>query len=291
MPELPEVETIVRHLRTARLGGQVIRRARVRWAKTVAPHSPAGFARQIRNSRIETIARRAKYIVMTLADGRSLIIHLRMTGHLDILPPQTPPRRSDRMILELADGRQLHFEDARKFGRVWLTSNSDQILSKLGPEPLTLRVADFRRRLHGRTQQLKPLLLDQHFIAGIGNIYADEALWHAQLHPRRRADTLSPQQVAALYEAIRVVLRRGIRNLGTTLGGGTTHFVLPQGERGRNQEKLNAYGQTGLPCTRCGAKIRRLVVNGRATHICPACQRAPRRDSRRGRIALRVKTG
>lgn len=276
MPELPEVETIVRHLRAARLSGQDIRRASVRWAKTVAPHSPAGFARQIRNSRIETIARRAKYIVMTLADGRFLIIHLRMTGHLDILPPQTTPRRSDRLVLELADGRQLHFADARKFGRVCLTNNPDQVLGKLGPEPLTLRVADFRRRLQGRQQQLKPLLLDQQFIAGIGNIYADEALWHAQLHPRRRADTLSPQQAAALHEAINLVLRRGIRNLGTTLGGGTTHFVLPQGERGRNQEKLHAYGQTGLPCTRCGAKIQRLVVNGRATHVCPACQRAPR---------------
>lgn len=291
MPELPEVETIVRHLRAARVEGQGIRRARVLWAKTVLPHSPGRFERQIRGGQIAAISRRAKYIIVTLADGRALVIHLRMTGHLDILPPQAPCRRLDRLVLYLTDGRQLHFADARKFGRVCLTNQPDQLAGKLGPEPLLLSLAEFRRRLHGRAQQLKPLLLNQQFIAGIGNIYADEALWQARLHPRRRADSLAAQAVADLYHAIRAALRKGIRNLGTTLGGGSTHFVLPQGERGRNQEKLQAYGQTGLPCTRCGTKIKRIVVNSRATHLCPACQRAPRRGPRRGRIALRGRTG
>ena len=277
MPELPEVETVVRDLRRAGLAGRRIVNARVFWPRTIAAPAAARFPREIRGLEIRALARRAKFVVLTLSGGFTLLIHLRMSGHLDVLPPNTRPRRHDRVILTLDNGRQLHFEDTRKFGRIWLVREPAQVLGKLGPEPLELAAADFRRGLAARTRRLKPLLLDQTFLAGVGNIYSDEALWAAQLHPRRRSDTLTAAQAAELLAAIQDVLRRGIRNLGTTLGGGKTHFVLPRGERGRNQEQLNAYGQTGAPCPRCGTPIRRILVGQRSTHLCPACQRAPRR--------------
>ena len=273
MPELPEVETVVRDLRAAKLAGRRILRARVFWPKTVAAPDPARFAREIRGCRFLRLSRRGKFIVAELSGGRCLLVHLRMTGHLDVLPAKARPRRHDRVVLALDDGRQLHFEDPRKFGRVWLTRDPAEILGNLGPEPLAMAPAAFAAGLAARARRLKPLLLDQAFIAGVGNIYSDEALWAARLHPRRRADALSPAQAAELLAAIRTVLRRGIRNLGTTLGGGKTHFVLPRGERGRNQEQLAAYGRTGLPCPRCGAPIRRILLGQRATHYCPKCQR------------------
>ena len=277
MPELPEVETVVRDLRAAKLVGRRIVRARVLWRKTVAAPGPARFAREIRGRRIQTLSRRGKFVVAELSGGATLLVHLRMSGHLDVLPAQTRTRRHDRVVLALDDGRQLHFEDTRKFGRIWLVPDPAQILGKLGPEPLAVSRAAFAAGLAARARRIKPLLLDQAFIAGIGNIYSDEALWAARLHPCRRSDSLAPAQAAELLKAIRASLRRGIRNLGTTLGKGKTHFVLPRGERGRNQEQLNAYGQTSRPCPRCGAKIARILVGQRSTHFCPACQPAPRR--------------
>ncbi|MGD9611627.1 MAG: bifunctional DNA-formamidopyrimidine glycosylase/DNA-(apurinic or apyrimidinic site) lyase [Kiritimatiellia bacterium] len=277
MPELPEVETVVRGLRAAGLVGRRIAQARVCWRKTVAAPNPARFAREIRGREIRTLSRRGKFIVVELSGDRTLLVHLRMSGHLDILRKGSRPRRHDRIVWTFADGRQLHFEDTRKFGRVWLVRDPAQVLGKLGPEPLTLAPAEFAAGLAARARQLKPLLLDQTFLAGVGNIYSDEALWAARLHPRRRSDTLSPAQAAVLLDAIQAALRQGIRNLGTTFGAGKTHFVLPRGERGRNQEQLHAYGQTGAPCPRCGTPIRRILVGQRATHVCPRCQRAPRR--------------
>ena len=277
MPELPEVETVVRDLRGAGLVGRRIVRARVCWRKTIACPTPARFAQEIRGLSILRLARRGKFAGPELSQGFTLLIHLRMSGHLDVLPPRTRPRRHDRVVLAFDDGRQLHFEDPRKFGRVWLVRDSASVLGKLGPEPFAISLARFTAALAARARRLKPLLLDQTILAGIGNIYSDEALWAARLHPRRRADSHSAEQAAQLLKSIRQVLRRGIRNLGTTLGGGKTHFVLPRGERGRNQEQLNAYGRAGAPCPRCGTRIRRILVGQRSTHFCPACQRAPRR--------------
>lgn len=277
MPELPEVETVVRDLRAAGLAGKRIVRARVFWPKTIAAPAPARFARQIRGLTIQGLARRGKFVVLELSRDFTLLIHLRMSGHLVILRSGEPPRRHDRAVFKLDDGRELRFEDPRKFGRIWLVRDPAQVLGELGPEPLLISTAAFTASLAARSRRLKPLLLDQTFLAGVGNIYADEALWAARLHPRRRADSLTAAQAAELLRAIRAVLRRGIRNLGTTLGGGGTHFVLPRGERGRNQEQLNAYGQTGTPCPRCGTPIQRILVGQRATHLCPTCQRAPRR--------------
>lgn len=277
MPELPEVETVVRRLRAAGLVGRRIVQARAFWPKTVAAPAPARFAREIRGRKIRRISRRGKFIVVELSGGATLLIHLRMSGHLDVASVGSRPRRHDRVVWTLDDGRQLRFEDTRKFGRVWLVRDPAQVLGELGPEPLGISPAAFAAGLAARARQLKPLLLDQTFLAGVGNIYSDEALWAARLHPRRRSDTLTPAQATELLGAIQAALRQGIRNLGTTFGAGRTHFVLPRGERGRNQEQLRAYGQTGAPCPRCGAPIRRILVGQRATHVCPRCQRAPRR--------------
>ena len=284
MPELPEVETVVRELRDAGLVGRRIVRAQVLWAKTIAAPAAARFAREIRGREIQRIARRGKFIMAELAGDCTLLVHLRMSGHLDIAPAETRPRRHDRVVWTLDDGRRLRFEDTRKFGRVWLVRDPAQVLGELGPEPLGISPAAFAAGLAARARQLKPLLLDQTFLAGIGNIYADEALWAARLHPRRRSDALSSAQAAELLRAIQAVLRKGIRNLGTTFGTGRTHFVLPRGERGRNQEELNAYGQTGAPCPRCGTPIRRILIGQRSTHLCPACQRAPRPAAIRHRL-------
>ena len=277
MPELPEVETVVRDLRAAGLAGRRIVRARVFWPKTVAAPAPARFARAIRGLTIQKLSRRGKFVVLELSRGFTLLIHLRMSGHLEVRRGGKPPLRHDRAVFTLDNGREVRFEDTRKFGRIWLVRDPDNVLGILGPEPLAISTADFTAGLAARSRRLKPLLLDQAFLAGVGNIYADEALWAAQLHPRKRSDSLTSAQAAELLQAVRAVLRRGIRNLGTTLGAGGTHFVLPRGERGRNQEQLNAYGQTGAPCPRCGTPIRRILVGQRSTHFCPRCQRAPRR--------------
>lgn len=281
MPELPEVETIVRALRADGLVGRKILRAQIFWPKAVSTPARAQFVRGLRGRTIRGVTRRGKFIVMSLSGGWFLLIHLRMTGHLTMKPAGTAARKRDSIVFTLDNGQQVHFSDSRKFGRVWLVREAASLLGGLGPEPLELTAADFCRALRARSRQLKPLLLDQTFIAGIGNIYADEALWAARLHPQRKADTVSARQAAELHRAIQMVLRRGIRNLGTTLGGGQTNFVLPQGERGRNQEQLQAYGQAGETCSRCGARIRRLLVGQRATHVCPTCQPLPRRKAAR----------
>lgn len=275
MPELPEVETVVRDLRAAGLVGVHLRRARVRWNRSIAAPSPACFRRDIRGLEIRRLSRRGKFVVAELSRGLTLLVHLRMSGRLSVARPggRTRAGGHDRVILALSDGREVRFADPRKFGRIWLVEDPSAVLGQLGPEPLALSTPAFATALAARSRQLKPLLLDQAFLAGVGNIYADEALWAARLHPRRKSDSLSAAEAGVLLRKIQNVLRQGIRNLGTTLGAGTTHFVLPRGNGGRNQEKLRAYGQTGQPCPRCGAKIMRILVGQRSTHLCPACQK------------------
>jgi formamidopyrimidine-DNA glycosylase len=278
MPELPEVETVVRDLNAAGLVGLRVLQARVLWPRSLASPSPRRFVKDVQGLAIHAVSRRGKFIVARLSRGFTLLVHLRMSGRLQLADPSPPSGHPShvRVQFRLNDGRELCFSDTRKFGRVWLLQNPDAVLGKLGPEPLPLPLAKFSALLSTRSRALKPLLLDQSILAGIGNIYSDEALWLARLHPRRKSDSLSARETAALHAAIQRVLRRGIRNLGTTLGAGITHFVLPRGESGRNQEQLAAYGQTGAPCLRCGTPIRRIIVGQRSTHLCPKCQAAPR---------------
>ncbi|MDD5677322.1 MAG: bifunctional DNA-formamidopyrimidine glycosylase/DNA-(apurinic or apyrimidinic site) lyase [Kiritimatiellae bacterium] len=276
MPELPEVETVVRELRADGLIGRSITRAQAFWKPMIAPLTPAAFAAQLKGRRVQAIQRRAKYIVITLANGNTLLIHLRMTGQLNLVRKGAPRDPHQHIVLCLDDGRDLRYRDTRKFGRWILTRAPDTILGRLGPEPLSEHFDRkvFISQLRSRRRQLKPLLLDQTFLAGLGNIYADEALWDARLHPGRVASTLSAMEARRLHGAIRRVLRRGIQNKGTTLGSGKSNFKRPGGNRGQNQAGLKVFRRTGVPCLRCGKSIRRMIISQRATHICPNCQPA-----------------
>lgn len=274
MPELPEVESVVRQLDAAGLGGSVIHRARVFWPRTVAKPSPRSFSRSLAGARFLAPRRRGKFIVLDLEDGRSILVHLRMTGRLTLGKSGAPREPHEQVILDLADGRDLRFRDPRKFGRWYLLDVAEEKLGELGPEPLAASFSSqsLARELAGRRGMLKPLLLNQAFLAGIGNIYADEALFLARLHPQRTADTLSSEQIRDLHRAIRRVLREGIRASGTSLGDASTNYQGVDGQRGRHQFRLKVFQRTGEPCLRCRTPIRRIVLGQRSTHFCPQCQ-------------------
>ena len=275
MPELPEVQTVVNDLSEAGLVGATVTGARVFWPQTVAGLSPRTFCRRIRGERLVGLRRRAKYIVFDFRSRDSLLIHLRMSGRLHLASPGEDRSKHDQVILELGKRRQLRFHDTRKFGRMYLVDDPDRILGHLGPEPLLSSFTSkvFGERLRDRRRLLKPLLLDQGFLAGLGNIYTDEALWEAGLHPCRIASSLSEREVRALHRAIRKVLRQGIDNFGTTLGSGTSNFTSIARRMGRNRQQLNVYRRTDLPCPRCQSSIQRHIVGQRSTHLCPTCQK------------------
>ena len=274
MPELPEVETVVRDLWAAGLLGRRIVAARVYWRSTITDMSVAAFRAEVRGCRVVGLQRRGKYIVVALSGTRFLLIHLRMTGALSFARAGTRRGAHDHVILGLDDGRELRFRDPRKFGRWELVRDPVARLAGLGPEPLDpqFTAARFIERLRTRRGMLKPLLLNQAFVAGLGNIYVDEALWEARLHPQRRADSLAPAECRKLHGAIRKVLLRGIAAMGTTLGQGSTNFYSVSGRPGRNKDGLKVFRRTGLPCPRCGSPVTRMRLGQRSTHICPSCQ-------------------
>ena len=275
MPELPEVQTVVDDLLAADVVGATITSARVYWPRTVEGLSPPEFRRRIVGLAVMAIRRRGKFIVLDFTAERHLLIHLRMTGHLELSSPAADRSRHQHVILGLGPHRELRFSDPRKFGRFYLAENADAILGGLGPEPLTPAFTSrmLYDRLQSRKRVLKPLLLDQRFIAGLGNIYVDEALWEAGLHPARRSDALNWEESRALHRAIRKVLRRGLKNLGTTLGSGRTTFYSVGRRPGRNRDQLRVFRRTGEPCPRCRGPIVRIVLGQRSTHLCPSCQR------------------
>lgn len=273
MPELPEVESIRNKFRLGSkhnpsLLGTTIRGAELLWARTLATPTPAEFSRQILGQKIRAIDRRGKYLIFELEDA-ALVIHLRMSGDLFYEPESAPMQKHHRLVLMLDDGHRLAFNDARKFGRIWLVADPAQMLAHLGPEPFDegLTPTVFLEKLHSHRRQIKPLLLDQHFIAGVGNIYADESLHLARIHPLRRSHTLSSDEATRLLEKLRAVLTEGIRRNGASIdwvyrGGGY-------------QNQFQVYQRTGEACYQCQAPIERIVVGQRGTHICPRCQRAP----------------
>jgi formamidopyrimidine-DNA glycosylase len=299
MPELPEVETVARDLRP-RIVGATITGARCTWARTLRTHGPESFGPGVAGRTVDAVGRRAKLVVVELSGGRALTIHLKMTGQLFVVPAGTPEDPYVRLVLELADGREIRFRDVRKFGKVGLYERdpfSGDLLTEqggaavfagLGPEPLepafTLR--DFRRRLRARHGRLKPLLLDQSFIAGVGNIYADEALWASRLHPLRSAASLRRDDERRLYAAIRAILTEAVERRGSSIDD----YTAPDGD-GSMQERLLVYQRTGEPCPRCARQIRRIVVGARATHFCSWCQRLPTADRKSAAAILRAMTG
>ena len=281
MPELPEVETIARSLRPLLVGRQILS-AEVRWPRTIAAPSVRAFKRQIQGQVIADVSRRAKFLHIRLSTYH-LLIHLRMSGDLQMRPGQGRPEKHDRLMLVLsdqpADGSSNHsglagrpaallvFNDTRKFGRAWLTEELAAVTSGLGPEPLSRGFTPhvLFDRLQGRRRRLKPLLLDQTFLAGLGNIYTDEALHLARLHPLKLSQAVTRLQAYRLHEAIRSVLREGIRRNGASID-----WVYRGGEF---QNHFRVYDRAGKPCPACGTTIKRLVVGQRGTHICPRCQR------------------
>lgn len=275
MPELPEVQTVVNDLNLAAIPGKTITEAQVFWQRTIEKLSPEECRRNLIGQTVTAIWRRAKYIVFDFASGAHLLIHLKMSGRLHITTPDSERSKHEHVILHFDDNRQLRFHDTRKFGRVYFTHDLDTILGHLGPEPLeaSFTATLFAERLHRHKRQLKPLLLDQTFIAGLGNIYVDEALWEAKLHPRRIAADLSTGEADALFQAIRIVLRRGIANQGTTLGTGKANFYSVSRRQGQNAEQLQVFRRTNAPCPRCQTAIERIIVGQRSTHICPNCQK------------------
>jgi formamidopyrimidine-DNA glycosylase len=295
MPELPEVETVARDLRP-RLAGAEIVGARVTWPRTLRTHDPEAFPAAIAGLTVETVGRRGKQLVIGLSGGYALTIHLKMTGQLFVVPASAPPDPYVRLVLELAGGKELRFRDIRKFGRVGLyvrDAASGELLLEpggagvfgaTGPEPLdeafTLRA--FRRRLRVRRGRLKPLLLDQSFLAGVGNIYADEALWAARLHPLRSAASLRPDDERRLYDAIRSVLAEAVERRGSSIDD----YTAPDGD-GAMQERLKVYQRAGEACPRCGRPVRRLILGARSTHFCSWCQRLSAADRRAAAAILR----
>lgn len=277
MPELPEVETVARGLR-ASLVGRTIVGAEVLWARSVIPPGQVAFARRITGQTITDVRRRGKWVVMELSGGDTLLIHLRMSGRLLLESEACLDNRHLRVLLSLDDGQRLSFVDQRKFGRLHLTDDPAQVLGALGPEPLSdeFTVERFEKMLTRRRGRVKPLLLNQRFLTGLGNIYTDEALWRACIHPLRRANTLTSIEVQRLREAIQSVLLAAIASGGTTLPDGT--FQQSDGRAGEFAGRLAVYRQAGQPCPRCGTTIERVKVSQRSTHFCPRCQSPPKEN-------------
>ncbi len=276
MPELPEVETIARGLASGadNLIGRRVVRAHVAWQRTVAKPEPAlseangaaEFERRIVGQTVKAVGRRGKFVRIEL-DKDALLIHLRMSGDLLTGYSDEPLGSHSRLQIYFEDGLQLSFQDPRKFGRAWLVAEAAEVTGELGTEPLdsALTSSRFHKMLAARKRQLKPLLLDQTFLAGIGNIYADEALWEAKLHPLSLASRVSREKAGSLLRGIRKVLKAGIKRNGASID-----WVYRGGEY---QNHFKVYQRTGEPCPRCGAKIKRIVLGQRGTHFCPRCQR------------------
>ena len=272
MPELPEVETVVRCLRP-RLAGREIRKVRVLSPTVVRRPGPEGLS-PLAGRRVLGVERRGKMIVVRLSGGMSLLFHLKMTGQLFFCPAGAPPDKHTRLAISLRDSPlELRFRDVRKFGFALAVpaaeAGSAPELSRLGPEPLSLGFEEFRGAFARRKGMIKARLLDQRIIAGIGNIYADEILFEAGIHPMTDVSRLGPGAWRRLWPAVGAVLKRAIRHRGTTL----RDYRDGNGEPGGFQARLRVYGREGLACPRCGAAIRRLRVAGRSSHFCPRCQR------------------
>ena len=269
MPELPEVEMVARGLREP-LVGQMITEVRCHWPRHLDGLSVSELQKRVYGRAIQAINRRGKYLLFALDDGQTLIIHLRMSGRLSVVAADSPADKHTHTIFALNNGQELRFWDQRKFGRVYLVDDAQKVVGKLGPEPLgaDFSVAVLRERLNGRKRTLKPFLLDQTFVAGLGNIYADEALFYAGILPTRTSDTLCEVEIARLYEAIQKALRMGIERGGASL----ELYLRPDGTAGSMQTALAEFRRTGESCYDCGTLIERIVLGGRSTHFCPHCQ-------------------
>ena len=270
MPELPEVETIRQKLRSGSAGvpslvGQRIQGVSLRWPRHIVKPSVPTFRKRIRGRTVQDVDRRGKFILIPL-DERTLAIHLMMSGDLRMADSDSPRGKFDHTVFKFESGWQLRFSDSRKFGRVFLMKDSAELLGKLGPEPLAdnFNPEDLAQILSEHRRALKPLLLDQTAIAGLGNIYTDEALHRAKIHPLRQSNSLNSEEVRALWDGIREALQSGLHHNGASID-----WIYRGGEF---QNYFRAYGRGGEPCPECGTEILRSVVGQRGTYFCPSCQ-------------------
>jgi formamidopyrimidine-DNA glycosylase len=278
MPELPEVETVRARLEP-KLVGRRLERVEIFDSRLTRPDDPAGVAAELEGERVAALDRRGKYLIVRFESGRVLLIHLRMTGQLlhghgNGRPPPAEDDAHRRAVVRLDDGSDITYRDVRRFGTWQLIEDEDlqpYLAVRVGREPLARSFTSERlaEALEGRRAPLKAALLDQRRLAGIGNIYADEALWRARLHPLRSAGDLDPAEISALHRGIRAALKAGIARQGATL----STYRTPDGSSGRMQEEFRAYGREGEPCERCGTPIEKIRTAGRGTWYCPSCQR------------------
>lgn len=283
MPELPEVETTAALIRPDVVGRR-IRSVEVGWLRTLGGDSEAAFSKAVKGKTIAEVGRRAKWIVFRLEgpggrDAGAILCHLRMSGRLVVDPEREPTQPFQRVELRLAgDGGErsrLRFLDVRKFGRFRFVSDAEEALTDLGPEPLgpDFTVDWLRTELKRRKRALKPLLLDQTFLAGLGNIYVDESLFKAGLHPLRKADQVTRDRAERLHGAIQATLAAAIEREGSSFDA---FYRTPEGQPGSYQHLFQVYGRDGKPCPVCGREIQKLVVGQRGTHVCTRCQPVPR---------------
>jgi formamidopyrimidine-DNA glycosylase len=279
MPELPEVETVVRGLQAVLPGRRILE---VRLGKTDFIENPPSLEENLPGARIRAVKRYGKFLVLELESAKpddrarelALLIHLGMTGQLVTCPPDARIAPHTHVFLALDDGKELRYTDIRRFGsmRVLLDGAREKALGSLGLDPLEMTEEQFAAALRARRARIKALLLDQHVLRGMGNIYTDEALWRARIHPMRIGATLKRDEIHRLYRAVREVLNEAIRLRGSSV----SDYVDSEGQRGEFQLRHRVYQRDGKKCFRCGATIRRAIVAGRSSHFCPKCQHAPR---------------
>jgi formamidopyrimidine-DNA glycosylase len=289
MPELPEVESSVLELKE-----KVLKRTFLKtWTNTpkmgVVKGSLKGdFDNLIKDKKIKNIKRRAKNVIFHLDNQFQLLVHYKMTGHLLVgrwskkdghwVSELNGPLKNDKMnqyirfIFFLDDGRQIAFSDLRKFGKIelWKKEDLDEKLSKLGPEPFSdeFTLELFKKKLKKRRKMIKPLIMDQSFLSGVGNIYASDSLWMAKIHPEKKANKLTDKEIEKLYHSIKEVLKEGLKNNGDSM----VDFRLPDGSKGNYQNNQKVYNKAGEKCNNCGKKIKKVKVGGRGTYLCPNCQ-------------------
>lgn len=279
MPELPEVETVRRGLNEL-VAGSKIKDIEVLYPKMISNVTGDQFIATLKGRELEKVDRRGKYLLIRLSGGLTIVSHLRMEGNYDVVPEGEKPHKHTHIIFHLDDGRELRYNDTRKFGRMSVVNTGDEYdvagLRTIGPEPteetLTL---DYMIKIFGKSRKVvKPFLLDQSNIAGLGNIYADEVLWMSKIHPERQANSLTKAELAELRKNIILELQKAIAGHGTTVHSYSNAY----GEAGSFQNQLNVYGRQGEPCLRCGTPIVKIKLAQRGTHFCPHCQVLPEEE-------------